>query len=697
MILGKSWQRWGDFIRGVIIGQLVFALMLWLWPPFLVQGQPDIQVHFERVKESPVSVTFRVDITGDTKDLPAKIEFEGLSASVKSIEVVEVVESTYIESTPEWSQVDAIDKEGKATRELAQTGTTERTVKRVDKTPVAKLTPGRDALVFEPKSVTTRTYEVTLNVGKSVNPRGGYGSKGLLVLDIGGQKFFDNSHSSWWDSNWLYRNVLSFNGTSLSAPVANAPVRVVLTSTNFDFSLAKTNGEDIRFVDADDTTSLNYEIASWNATAQQAELWVNVPTLNNTAYADFMYIYYGNAAASDDEDPATLWASVGAVGVWHFAEGSGNTTADSTGNSANATLYGGYTWTSGGLTFDGNAGSYINAGNVSVLNPAPSTAFSFGGWVGPTVLGDNRSWLSKGNAGGAPAVNYGAQKIASNVVRVFCDDGGVGEHVDSVSMMSTANYSITVAIAADNATNILVNGVSWATGTLARVSNEQPLIIGSRDSGSTQNWPGFIDEVKVYNKALSADEAKLDHMNRLDSLLYYGATDPPPTMVTLPATSLSAGSGGVTSGYFNGTISSLGGAPSANVSFEYGTTTSYGSETAVQVVAATGNYTAAVPNNLSQGVVYHYRAKGVNVDGTGYGSDATFTIPLRIDAYPGFGAAVGIMPTILFLLVILGGGLLMMQGKDWREKGLGALVVILGLGLFSLLLVALEALRAGLW
>jgi len=67
---------------------------------------------------------------------------------------------------------------------------------------------------------------------------------------------------------------------------------------------------------------------------------------------------------------------------------------------------------------------------------------------------------------------------------------------------------------------------------------------------------------------------------------------------------------------------------STTVSFEYGTTTSYGSTIAaepspidgVDPVGVSANLTGLVPNT-----VYHYRVVAVNVAGTTYGADSIFT------------------------------------------------------------------------
>ena len=93
----------------------------------------------------------------------------------------------------------------------------------------------------------------------------------------------------------------------------------------------------------------------------------------------------------------------------------------------------------------------------------------------------------------------------------------------------------------------------------------------------------------------------------------------PPTVTTSAATNLAT-----TSATLNGSLGSLGTAASVNVSFEWGTTTSYGSETTAQSVTAIGAFTANL-TGLTARTTYHFRAKAVGDGPAVYGDDMTFT------------------------------------------------------------------------
>ncbi len=91
-----------------------------------------------------------------------------------------------------------------------------------------------------------------------------------------------------------------------------------------------------------------------------------------------------------------------------------------------------------------------------------------------------------------------------------------------------------------------------------------------------------------------------------------------PTIGTRPA-ALVTGS----SAKLKGVLKNLGTASSVKVSFEWGTTTSYGNQTPLKTKSSTGGFGRNL-SSLLPGTTYHYRAKGVG-HGTAYGPDRTFT------------------------------------------------------------------------
>ena len=93
-----------------------------------------------------------------------------------------------------------------------------------------------------------------------------------------------------------------------------------------------------------------------------------------------------------------------------------------------------------------------------------------------------------------------------------------------------------------------------------------------------------------------------------------------PSVTTDPPSSV-----GLTGATLNGTVSANG--SSATVTFEYGLTTAYGTTVTADQSPVTGAGSTAVSaaiTGLTGDQTYHYRAVGVNADGTTYGADRTF-------------------------------------------------------------------------
>ncbi len=126
----------------------------------------------------------------------------------------------------------------------------------------------------------------------------------------------DGSTLSTWLSGWLYRKpitIIELSGENLE----NYPIKVLLDTSNFDFSKAKSDGSDIRFTLSDGVTLIPYWIEEWNY-GVDATIWVKVPEIPALDTVT-IYMYYGNPSASSPgysvEDVFTLIGESGKVDI----------------------------------------------------------------------------------------------------------------------------------------------------------------------------------------------------------------------------------------------------------------------------------------------------------------------------------------------------------------------------------------------
>ena len=103
-----------------------------------------------------------------------------------------------------------------------------------------------------------------------------------------------------WLSGWRYRRAITITEQSGST-LTDYQVKIELNSTNFDFSKANADGSDIRFTEDDGETLLPYWIEEWDATNQQAVIWVKVPSIPVNGETT-IYLYYGNPSAESESD-----------------------------------------------------------------------------------------------------------------------------------------------------------------------------------------------------------------------------------------------------------------------------------------------------------------------------------------------------------------------------------------------------------
>jgi hypothetical protein len=106
--------------------------------------------------------------------------------------------------------------------------------------------------------------------------------------------------SEWFDPNWTARKRITV-ANSTGSSLTDHPVEVVLT---YDDDM-QADFDDIRFTDDTGTTTLAYWVESFT-TASTATAWVNVPSIPANSSAS-MYVYYGNALASNAEDGESVF------------------------------------------------------------------------------------------------------------------------------------------------------------------------------------------------------------------------------------------------------------------------------------------------------------------------------------------------------------------------------------------------------
>ncbi|MBP8945484.1 MAG: DUF2341 domain-containing protein, partial [Paludibacteraceae bacterium] len=90
-------------------------------------------------------------------------------------------------------------------------------------------------------------------------------------------------------SDWQYMKSITLSSATNQD---NYQIKVELTTSNFNYSHANSDGSDLRFYDGS-STELSYWIENWDASGTSI-IWVKVPTAGTTE----IVMYYGNPSAS---------------------------------------------------------------------------------------------------------------------------------------------------------------------------------------------------------------------------------------------------------------------------------------------------------------------------------------------------------------------------------------------------------------
>jgi hypothetical protein len=232
-----------------------------------------------------------------------------------------------------------------------------------------------------------------------------------------------------------------------------------------------------------------------------------------------------------DDKPSLTNIDDGLVGYWSFDEGSGTIVQDDSGNSNDGTIVGA-NWISG------ISGSALEITNKEYVGDIPSyfddpisTALTVTAWV---------KWY--GSTGWDSIIFDGRAEIPSGFAFYIGPDRILRFHlhkddtIQSISIIPSDGTWIHVAAVFDHSNDILrlyINGNQDNTLTTTEVYDDSyynPVIgnnLWAPYDGKWRPFNGIIDEVRIYNRALSANEIQklFSNPSGLKSTLFFGKID----------------------------------------------------------------------------------------------------------------------------------------------------------------------------
>ena len=236
---------------------------------------------------------------------------------------------------------------------------------------------------------------------------------------------------------------------------------------------------------------------------------------------------YNLALTASEVSALVGTANLGPIGYWKFDENSGTTAADSSGNNNTGTLMSGAGWTTGqsgaAVSLDG-VDDFVKIKDGKISN---STTGTISAWVKMNSLVNAHKIVCYGGAAAAFAQGLFGLEIRQDGSNYYFSvisvpsDGSPGANSVHGNTVLQSGVWYHVALTSDGSSwKLYVNGVAetltaqlgngntgrWF-GNTSVATPDKTYIGGARFNGTdVGSFPGAIDEVRIYDRALPASE-----------------------------------------------------------------------------------------------------------------------------------------------------------------------------------------------
>jgi O-glycosyl hydrolase/predicted secreted protein len=236
--------------------------------------------------------------------------------------------------------------------------------------------------------------------------------------------------------------------------------------------------------------------------------------------------------------PIAYTQSSGLVAAYSFDEGAGTTASDKSGNGNSGTLINGTTWSTtskfgAAASFDGSD-DRIDVADSNSLDLTASMTLE--AWVRPTANSSYRTVILKEISGELAYSLYAADSDHGARSSGWIRSAGVSRYADGTSALPLNAYSHIAVTYNGTSLVFYVNGVvtrsTSVTGSIQ--TSTMPLRIGGNRIWG-EYFRGQIDEVRIYNRALSQSEIQIDMVTPISGSGGGADTTPPTIAISSPS------------------------------------------------------------------------------------------------------------------------------------------------------------------
>lgn len=334
------------------------------------------------------------------------------------------------------------------------------------------------------------------------------------------------AYAAWFDDSFAYRNAVPIS--SHTAAENNVYISATIdTSASGQF---QADCGDLRFTDYNGNV-LNYYVVSGCTTASTV---VHVFFDSMPAGAQTLYYYYGNPQAangfnsSDFATQATSYA-VGSIGsqekggapvaYWSFNDGTGTVAQDASQNNNDGTITGA-TWQTEDMCVSGKCLKLNGSSNyvTPTSNSLSGTTYTTEAWFKATSTSGSPAIISQRSSTDSDSIMGQLYFSSGKIAFITRADDGNNSAVAVGTTTLNANVWYHATGVRDGANvYVYLNGKlegsdNDAGGTITTNVSD----IGRCNAGGTAGcyFPGFIDDIKIYNYARTAAQVKSDFSSR---------------------------------------------------------------------------------------------------------------------------------------------------------------------------------------
>jgi fibronectin type 3 domain-containing protein len=281
----------------------------------------------------------------------------------------------------------------------------------------------------------------------------------------------------------------------------------------------------------------------------------------------------------------------GLVAAYSFDQGAGTTLTDASGNGHDGTVSGGATWTSGhdggALLFNGTDASV----DLGALGTFYQSGFTLEGWLQKSTTKKDVGVFGSWTSGGGPMIWI--DHLVGDY-RLTLGASSLSDYLDSGRTPAIGQWQYVAATFDGSTARFYLDGTEVANRSVTySVGSSNNWRIGAYGSPAGGFFDGLIDNIRIYNRALSASEVQTDMSVPVTSSL---DTSPPSAPGTVTAT------GGI------GQVGLSWGAATDNVGVARydvyrGTSAGFTPTTANRIAQPTGN--SYIDDNLATGTYYY--------------------------------------------------------------------------------------------